>query len=58
MAEVVIDFLKRIQSKASELLSDPKYLTDVMRQGANKANLVAEKTLKDVYDAIGIVPRA
>ena len=58
VAEVVIDFLKPIQSKASELLSDPKYLTDVMRQGAQKANLVAEKTLKDVYDAIGIVPRA
>jgi len=57
VAEVVIDFLKPIQSKATELLADPKYLTEVMRQGAEKANAVAEKTLRDVYDAIGIVPK-
>ena len=57
VAEVVVDFLKPIQSKANELLNDPKYLTDVLRIGADKANAVAEKTLKDVYDAIGIVAR-
>ena len=57
VAEVVIEFLKPIQNKAHELLSDPKYLTQILKEGADKANLVAEKTLKDVYDAIGIVPR-
>ena len=57
VAEVVVDFLKPIQSKANELLNDPKYLADVLRIGADKANAVAEKTLKDVYDAIGIVAR-
>ena len=57
VAEVVIEFLKPIQSKATDLLSDPKYLTQILKQGADKANAVAEKTLKDVYDAIGIVSR-
>jgi len=52
-----VDFLKPIQIKANELLNDPKYLADVLRIGADKANAVAEKTLKDVYDAIGIVAR-
>ena len=58
VAEVVIEFLKPIQSKAQELINDPIYLTEVMQKGAEKANAVAEKTLKDVYNAIGIVPRA
>ena len=57
VAEVVIEFLKPIQSKATDLLSDPKYLTQILKQGADKANAVAEKTLKDVYDAIGVVSR-
>ena len=57
VAEVVVDFLEPIQSKANELLNDPKYLADVLRIGADKANAVAEKTLKEVYDAIGIVAR-
>jgi len=57
VAEVVIEFLKPIQSKAQELINDPIYLTEVMQKGAEKANAVAEKTLKDVYNAIGIVPR-
>jgi tryptophanyl-tRNA synthetase len=57
VAEVVIEFLKPIQSKATDLLSDPKYLTQILKQGADKANAVAAKTLKDVYDAIGIVSR-
>ena len=57
VAEAVIEFLRPIQSKAVELLADPKYLEDVMKKGADKANAVAEKTLKDVYNAIGIVPR-
>ena len=57
VAEVVIEFLKPIQSKASELLSDQSYLTKILKQGADKANAVAEQTLKDVYNAIGIVPR-
>jgi tryptophanyl-tRNA synthetase len=58
VAEVVIEFLRPIQSKATELLNDPKYLTQILKHGAEKANAVAEKTLRDVYDAIGIVPRA
>ena len=58
VGEVVVEFLRPIQNKANELLADQSYLSQVLKVGADKANAVAEKTLKDVYDAIGIVPRA
>jgi tryptophanyl-tRNA synthetase len=58
VAEVVIEFLKPIQSKATDLLNDQSYLTKILKQGADKANAVAEQTLKDVYNAVGIVPRS
>ena len=58
VGEVVVEFLRPIQIKANELLADQSYLSQVLKVGADKANAVAEKTLKDVYDAIGIVPRA
>ena len=57
VGEVVVEFLRPIQKKANDLLNDPKFLTSVLKEGADKANAVAEKTLKDVYNAIGIVPR-
>ena len=57
VGEVVVEFLRPIQNKANELLVDQSYLSQVLKVGADKANAVAEKTLKDVYDAIGIVPR-
>jgi tryptophanyl-tRNA synthetase len=58
VADVVVEFLKPIQSKANDLLNDPAYLNKMLKLGADKANEVAEKTLKSVYDAIGIVPRS
>jgi tryptophanyl-tRNA synthetase len=58
VAEVVIEFLRPIQNQANQLLNDPKYLTQILKNGADKANEVAEQTLKRVYDAVGIVPRA
>ena len=58
VAEVVVEFFRPIRAKALELLEDPTHLNKILKIGAEKAGAVAEKTLKDTYDAMGIIPRA
>ncbi|CAB4585955.1 unannotated protein [freshwater metagenome] len=58
VATVVVDFLTPIRAKAQELLQDPAHLTSILRDGAEKANLVASKTLAETYEALGLLPRA
>lgn len=58
VAGVVVDFLTPIRAKAQELLQDPAHLTSILRDGAEKANIVASKTLADTYEALGLLPRA
>ena len=58
VAEVVVEFFRPIRAKALELLDDPTHLNKILTLGAEKAEEVANKTLKDTYDAMGIIPRA
>ena len=58
VAEVVVDFLTPIRNKALELLEDPQYLTQILAEGAAKANHVASKTLAETYEALGLIPRS
>ena len=58
VAEVVVDYFRPVREKALELLTDPTHLNQILKTGAEKASAVAEKTLADVYDAIGITSRA
>jgi tryptophanyl-tRNA synthetase len=48
LAEDMINFLSPIRKKINETLNDTAYLTRVMKQGAEKANAHADKTLLDV----------
>jgi len=54
LAEVIVDFLQPIQKKYQDLMADQRYLDNILQQGANKAELIANKTLNKVYKAIGI----
>ena len=58
VAEVVVEFFRPIRAKALELLDDPTHLNKILTLGAEKAEEVANKTLKNTYDAMGIIPRA
>ena len=58
VAGVVVDFLTPIRAKAQELLQDPAHLTAILRDGAEKADAVASKTLAETYEALGLLPRA
>lgn len=55
VGEAVADVLNPIQEKFKEISSDKKYLTDLMRFGAEKAQRSTYKTLKKVQKKVGFV---
>lgn len=57
LAEVVVEALGPIRSRALELLDDPAELDRLLALGADKASVRAERTLAAVYDRVGFLPR-
>ncbi|MTB16343.1 MAG: tryptophan--tRNA ligase, partial [Actinobacteria bacterium] len=57
VAEIVVEYLRPIRLRTLELLEDEKYLLKILREGADKARIVAEKTLSDTYKNLGLVER-
>jgi len=55
VAEVVVEYLRPIRSKALELLEDEKHLIDLLHDGAEKARKVASQTLSETYKNLGLV---
>ena len=55
VAETVINTLKPIQEKYNELLNNKEYLEKIYTEGANKARILASKTLDEVKEKIGII---
>ena len=58
LTEAVIEHLRPIQSRYDEIVSEEGYLDGVLKRGADAANEVAEKTVADVRDAMGFLPRS
>ena len=58
VAEAVVEVSAPFRNRTTELMDDPAYLAEVMRQGAERAGAVASKTLADVYEQVGFVPAA
>lgn len=56
-AEAVIAFLSPIQEKFSALRADEAALDAILADGAARARVRAEQTLRRVYDALGFLPR-
>ncbi|WP_082485059.1 tryptophan--tRNA ligase [Microbacterium sp. Leaf151] len=57
LAEVVVNEFEPVRERALELLDDPAELDRVLATNAGRAASVAEKTLADVYDRIGLLRR-
>lgn len=55
VAQVVINQLEPVQKRYNEILENKAYLKDIYEKGANKATMVAKKTLDDVKEKIGIL---
>lgn len=54
-AEIIIEQLKPLQKKYHELTKDPIHVTHILREGAHRAEAVAEKTFHDVKQKIGFL---
>ena len=51
----VNDFLAPIRARREELAADPSYIHDVLAEGNRRANEIAEQTLGEVREAMGMV---
>lgn len=57
VGEAVVELLRPIREEATRLLGDKAYLESVYRQGAERAQYLATKTLRKVYKKVGFVSR-
>jgi len=57
LAEVVVGTVAPIRERTLELLDDPAELDRILAVNADRAAVVAEATLAEVYDRIGLLPR-
>lgn len=56
LADAVVGAISPIRSKAQELMSDRAELDSLLARGADRANEMAEKTLKLVHERVGFIP--
>lgn len=57
VADIIIAELAPVQEKVNSLLSDKSYLEEIYKNGAQKANYIANKTLRKIQKKIGLIPR-
>jgi tryptophanyl-tRNA synthetase len=55
VADVVVEYFGPIRQRALDLLEDESGLMTILHDGAAKASIVAEKTLRDTYTNLGLV---
>jgi tryptophanyl-tRNA synthetase len=54
--EAVVELLRPIQARYSELMGDPAELQSLLRKGAGKARAVAAATLARAQTSLGLTP--
>ena len=57
LAEVVVNGLAPIQERYNNIIKDKDFLEKVYKEGAEKAEYHAMKTLRKVYKKVGFLPR-
>ena len=55
VADVVVEYFRPIRRRALDLLADESALLEILHNGAEKAAVVAAKTLKSTYLNLGLV---
>ena len=53
LGELIVEKIGPIREETKKLLADKAYLDNVLKDGKEKAMIVADSVLKDVYDIIG-----
>jgi len=54
LAEAIIEYLKPVRKRYDDLISDHEELKKILKRGSDKAAPIAEKTLKQVKEKIGL----
>jgi tryptophanyl-tRNA synthetase len=57
VAEAIVSELEPIQNKVKEYTTNKAFLEEIYKKGAEKANYVANKTLRKMQKKIGFIPR-
>jgi tryptophanyl-tRNA synthetase len=57
LAEAIVALFEPFQRRHRELMADPGEIERVLQVGADKARVVASKTLPQVYERVGFLPR-
>ena len=57
VGEAVVEMLRPIREETERLLKDKSYLESVYRDGAQRADRIAQRTLDKVYRKVGFVKR-
>ena len=55
LSDIIIEKMKPITAEIKKLMDDKSYLLEILSEGQNKANEVAQKTISDVYDKVGLL---
>ena len=53
LSEVLVEVISPVGKKIKELLDDKSYLEKVLKEGAEKARILAEHNLKEIRNAVG-----
>jgi len=54
LSESVVEKICPIGKEIKKLLNDKSYLNGILEKGAKKAELIAKKNLKEIYDIVGL----
>jgi len=54
LAELVAESLRPIREKYREIMKDPQYIEDILARGAEKANAIAQQTLRRAKERVGL----
>lgn len=54
LAEAMVEFLRPMREKRKELEQDKKYVIDLISEGKDRATEIAEKTINEVKEKIGL----
>ena len=54
LAEVMINYLEPFRRKQKELLSKDAYVQEILTKGAARAEILAETTMKEVHEKMGL----
>ena len=55
LSEIIISVVCPIGKEINKLKKDKSYLLEVLKDGSNKARVIAEKNLKDIREIVGFV---